>query len=73
MGLFIPFLPFLFLSFSQLHWVFISVRELLIAVASLVAEHRLQAAWPSVVAARGVRSCGARALEHRLSSCGARA
>ena len=41
MGLFLPFLPFLLLSFFQLHWVFISARELLIEVASLVAEQRL--------------------------------
>ena len=29
--------------------------------------------WASVVAAHGLRSCGLRALECRLSSCGARA
>ena len=29
--------------------------------------------WVSVVAARGLSSCGSRALEHRLSSCGAQA
>ena len=38
---------------------------LFVAVASVVAEHGLQA--------RGLSSCGSRALEHRLSSCGARA
>ena len=47
------------------------VLRLLIAVASLVAEHRLQGAWASVLAARGLRSCGSPALEHWLSSCGA--
>ena len=30
-------------------------------------------AWASVVAAHGLSSCGSRALELRLSSCGARA
>ena len=45
--------------------LFVAVHGLLIAVASLVAEHGLQA--------RGLSSCGARALERRLSSCGARA
>ena len=30
-------------------------------------------AWASVVVARGLRSCGSRALEHRFSSCGTRA
>ena len=29
--------------------------------------------WASVVVARGLSSCGSRALEHRLRSCGARA
>ena len=30
-------------------------------------------AWASVVVALGLSSCGSQALEHRLSSCGARA
>ena len=30
-------------------------------------------AWASVVVACGLSSCGSRALEHKLSSCGARA
>ena len=34
---------------------------------------RAVVARPSVVVARGLGSCGLRALEHRLSSCGARA
>ena len=42
-------------------------------VASLVAEHRLQGTRVSVLAARGLRSCGSQALKHRLNSCGARA
>ena len=29
--------------------------------------------WASVVVACGLSSCGSQALEHRLSSCGARA
>ena len=49
------------------------MRRLLIAVASLVAEHGLYGVWDSVVAAHGLSSCRPRALEHRLSSCGARA
>ena len=36
-----------------------------------VAEHGLCGARASVVAARGLRSCGSWALEHRLRSCGA--
>ena len=34
---------------------------------------RALGAQASVVVARGLNSCGSRALEHRLSSCGARA
>ena len=34
---------------------------------------RAPGAWASVVVARGLSSCGSRALECRLSSCGARA
>ena len=77
---------FLFIYF-WLRWVFIAACALslvasrgyslvrvfrpLTAVASLVAEHRLQGAWASVLAARGLRSCGSPALERWLSSCGA--
>ena len=42
--------------------------RLLIVVASHVVEHRLMGSW-----AYGLRSCGSWALEHKLSSCGARA
>ena len=49
------------------------VCRLLIAVASLVAEHGLWGAQASVVQASGLSSCGSRALEHRLSGCGPRA
>ena len=45
--------------------LFLVVCRLLIVVASLVVEHRI---W-----ARGLSSCGSRALERRLSSCGTRA
>ena len=47
------------------------VLRLPISVARLVAEHGLCGAPASVVAARGLRSCGSWALEHRLRSCGA--
>ena len=49
-----------FSSCGEQGLLFVAVRGHLIAVASLVAE-------------RGLSSCGARALERRLSSCGARA
>ena len=45
------------------------MRGFLIAVTSLVAGH----GRASVVAAHGLSSCGWRALECRLSSCGAQA
>ena len=55
----------------MLCWVFVAVRELslavvrglLMAVVSLVPEHRLQRG-------RSFRSCYSRALEHRLNSRG---
>ena len=49
------------------------VRGLLIAVASLVVEHGPFAMQASVVVVRGLSSCGTRAVERRLSNCGARA
>ena len=52
--------------------LFVVVCGLLIAVASLVAERAL-GARASVIAARGLSSSGSRALECRLSSCGAQA
>ena len=60
--------------------LFVVVRRLLIAVASLVAEHRLQAHglqqlrhMGSVVVARGLQSAGSVVVVHRLScstACG---
>ena len=48
------------------------VRGLLIVVASCCGAQAI-GAWASVVAARGLSSCGLQALECRLSSRGARA
>ena len=48
-----------------------AVCDLLIALASLVAEHGLKGMWASVIVAHGLSSCGSQALERRLSSCGA--
>ena len=72
----------LFFFFFWLHWVFVAARRL-----SLVAESGgyflLRCAgfslwWLLLLRSTGSRragfsSCGSRALEHRLSSCGARA
>ena len=49
----------------------VTVREL-IAVASLVAEHRLLGARASVLVTHGLSSCGSWTLEHRLNICVAR-
>ena len=61
----------LFSSCSEQGLLLAVVHRLLIAVASLIAEHRLQDARASVVVVRGLSSCGSRALEHWLSSHGA--
>ena len=75
------FLFFLFLAALGLHcctrvfsscgkWglLFVVVRGLLIAMAW--ARAWALGIWASVVAACGLSSCGSRALERRLSSCG---
>ena len=49
----------------------VMVCRLLIAVASLVAEHRLWGTRASAAEAPGLRSCSSQALEHRLNNCGA--
>ena len=49
----------------------VKVLRLLLAVASLVTEHRFWGAWASVAAAHGLRSRGSWAPENRLSSRGA--
>ena len=54
--------------------LFVAACGPLIAVASLVADGAWAlGVWASVVVACGLSSCGSQALEHRLSSCGARA
>ena len=50
--------------------LFVAVRGLLMAVASRCGAWAL-GTWASVVVACGLSSCGLRALERRLSSCGA--
>ena len=46
------------------------MRGLLIAVASLIAEHGLQGTQASVAGAHGLISCASRALGHRLHGSG---
>ena len=51
----------------------VAVCGLLIVRVSLCCGVRSLGTQASVVVALGLSSCGSRALEHRLSSCGARA
>ena len=46
-----------------------TMSRLLIAVASLVAKHRLQGMQVSVAVIHVLRSCDFQALEHRLNNC----
>ena len=62
-----------FSSCSERGLLFVAVCRLLIAVVSLCCGARALGTRAAVVMARGLSSCGSRALEHRLSSCGARA
>ena len=57
-----------FSSCGEQGLLFVAVRGLLIAVASLVVELGARA---SVVVACGLSSCGSWAVEQRLTSCGA--
>ena len=57
-------------GFSLQRPLFVAGIRLLIAVASLAVEHRLQG-MASGVEACGLSSCGSRTLEHRFNSCGA--
>ena len=61
-----------FSSCSERGLLFVVVHGLLIAVASRCGAQALSAR-ASVVVAHGVSSCGSRALERRLSSCGSQA
>ena len=74
-----PLLRVGFLQFWRVGATLLAVRGLLVAVASFVAEHGLQVrglqqlrCMGLVVVAHGLSSCGLRALERRLSSCGTR-
>ena len=68
------FLFFIFKNF-WLRWVFVAAHGLSVVAASggysLRCGARFLGAQASVFVARGLSSCGLRALEHRLSSCGA--
>ena len=62
----------LFSSCGEWGLLFAAVCRLLIAMASLVAEHRLQGAWASVLnCSKWAQQLQLWALEHRLNSCNA--
>ena len=61
-----------FFSCGEWGLLFVAVRGLLIVVTSHCRARAL-GAQASVVVARGLSSCGLRALELRLNSCSARA
>ena len=61
-----------FSSCGEQGLLFVVVDRLLISVASHCGARAL-GAWASVVATHMLSSCGSRALEHRLSTCDARA
>ena len=84
--IYLIYLIYLFLAALGLHcctrafsccseWglLLVAVRGLLIVVASLVVEHGLQVHGLQQLWHIGFSSCGSRALEHRLGSCGTRA
>ena len=50
--------------------LFVEVCGLLIAVASLVAEHGGWGERASGAEVHGLSNCGSRSLEHRLGNCG---
>ena len=61
-----------FSSCGEQGLLFLEVSGLLIAVASHCGA-QVVGVWALVVVACRLNSCGSQALEHRLSSCGARA
>ena len=61
-----------FFSCGERGLLFVTVRGLLIAMASCCGAQAL-GRQASVVVAHGLSSCGSQALERRLGSCGARA
>ena len=61
-----------FTSCGEWGLLFLAVRRFLIAMASLCCRAWALGTRASVVVARGLSSCGSQALEHRISSCGAR-
>ena len=62
-----------FSSCGEWRLLFLAVRGLLTAVASLCCGARALGVQASVVVAHGLSSCGLWAVEHRLSSCGTQA
>lgn len=62
---------FALVAVSRVHSLLV-VPDLLVAAASLLMERGPQGPQASVVAERGLRSCGPQAVEHRLDGCASR-
>ena len=62
---------FALVAVSRVHSLLV-VPDLLVAAASLLMQREPQGPQASVVAERGLRSCGPQAVEHRLDGCGSR-
>ena len=62
-----------FSSCSEQGLLFVAVHRLLLIVVASRCGAQALGAQASVVVAHGLSSCGLRALERRLSSCGTRA
>ena len=62
---------FALVAVSRAHSLLV-VPDLLVAAASLLMERGPQGPQTSVVAERGLRSCGPQAVEHRLDGCASR-
>ena len=60
-----------FSSYDGRGLLFVAMRRLLIAVASLCCGAQARGSQASVVMALGLHNCGLWALEHRRGSCGA--
>ena len=54
-------------------YTLVAVCGFLMVVASLIVDQGLSGTWASVAAAHRLIHCSSLAVEHRLSSCGARA
>ena len=60
-------------SCESAHYSLVTVRRFLVAVSSLIAEHKLKGVLASVVGIHGHSNCDSQPLRCRLCTCGAQA